>query len=201
MRTAIFIDGAYLEFTLRESYESVRIDYGLLSEKMAGGIDVLRSYYYNCLPYVGNPPTEEEKTRLADKQRFFDALTRIPRYQVRLGQLAFRGLRTGDNRPIFEQKRVDTLMAVDFVLLCSTQRITHAALLTGDGDFVPAVNVAKEFGVVVSLWYSDRFRADDELWRVCDERHVIDQQLIDSIRLRSYSNGETARVGRSDSSF
>ncbi|MGB4681268.1 MAG: hypothetical protein WBH65_01910 [Dethiobacteria bacterium] len=34
-----------------------------LAEWMAGGIELLRTYYYHCLPYKSNPPTEEESER------------------------------------------------------------------------------------------------------------------------------------------
>ncbi len=49
-RIAIFIDGAYMDHTLRDEFSTARIDYQLLAEWMANGIDLLRTYYYNCLP-------------------------------------------------------------------------------------------------------------------------------------------------------
>jgi hypothetical protein len=50
-RVAVFIDGAYLDYVLRDEFARARIDYGRLSEELAGGIDLLRTYYYHCLPY------------------------------------------------------------------------------------------------------------------------------------------------------
>jgi hypothetical protein len=50
-RAAIFIDGAYLDFTLRQEFAGVRIDYGKLSsELLPAGMDLLRTYYYCCPP-------------------------------------------------------------------------------------------------------------------------------------------------------
>ena len=50
-RSAIFIDGAYLFYLLRDEFGSVRIDYRLLALVLSEGTDLLRSYYYSALPY------------------------------------------------------------------------------------------------------------------------------------------------------
>jgi hypothetical protein len=39
-RVAIFIDGAYLDFMLRDEFNGARIDYSLLSRNL----DILRTY-------------------------------------------------------------------------------------------------------------------------------------------------------------
>lgn len=60
-RIAIFIDGAYLDYTLRGEFGEARIAYEQLSARLALDIDILRTYYYNCLLYQSNPPTIEER--------------------------------------------------------------------------------------------------------------------------------------------
>ena len=91
-RVAIFVDGAYLDYLLKEEFGTVRIDYRALSERMAGDSDILRTYYYHCPPYQGNPPTQDERERYSTQRKFFDTLDRLPRYMVRLGRLAYRGV-------------------------------------------------------------------------------------------------------------
>ena len=59
-RIAIFIDGAYLDYTLRQEFGGARILYDKLSAQLTQGCDVLRTNYYHCLPYQSNPPTVEE---------------------------------------------------------------------------------------------------------------------------------------------
>ena len=180
-RVAVFIDGAYLEYVLRKEFGSARIDCRALSEKLAGGSDILRSYYYHCPAYQSDPPTEEERSRYSSQRRFFVALERLPRYSVRLGRLARRGSDSlGEYR--FEQKRVDILLGVDLVLLAAKQSIQEAVLEAGDSDFIPAVSVAKAEGVLVRLFHGRAPHSD--LWREADERVSITQQLVDSVQQR-----------------
>jgi uncharacterized LabA/DUF88 family protein len=177
-RTAIFIDGAYLQFVLKEEFSSPKIDFHLLAQKVAGGREILRTYYYDCLPYQSPNPTKEENERFGKKQRFFSALEKNPRFQVRQGRLEFRG-RDAKGVPIFEQKRVDILMGVDLALLAAKHQITDAIVIAGDSDFLPAIEAAKSEGVVIHLFHGKSPHRD--LMAVCDERTKIEQPFIDSI--------------------
>ncbi len=177
-RVAIFIDGGYLDKLLRTEFRQSRIDYQLLSEKLAAGSDILRTYYYHCPVYQSDPPTQEERERYAAQRRFFDMLERLPRYMVRLGRLARRVDETGKAR--FEQKRVDILLGVDMVLLAAKQTIQEAVLLAGDSDFIPAVAVARSEGVLIRLFHGES--PHSELWQEVDERTRITQDFINSIR-------------------
>jgi len=177
-RIAIFIDGAYLQYTLKHEFNSPKICFRKLVNRMAGEREILRSYYYNCEPYQSNPPTADEKERFGKAQRFHYALDQIPRFQVRLGKLEFRGC-DAQGKPIFQQKRVDIQMGVDLVLLAAKNLISDAAVLAGDSDFLPAIDAAKPEGVVIHLFHGEHPHTD--LVARCDERTKIDQAFIDSI--------------------
>ena len=181
-RVAIFIDGAYLDFLLKNDLEGVRIDYASLSKKLAGDSDILRTYYYHCPAFQSDPPTEEERRRYSTQRRFFTALDRLPRYTIRLGRLARR---EGRGRPRYEQKRVDILLSVDMVQLAARQTIQEAVLLAGDSDFIPAVTAAKSEGVLIRLFHGERPHSD--LWQEADERTQITQDFVDSIMMRPTS--------------
>ncbi len=178
-RVAVFIDGAYLDYVLRDEFNNTQIDYQALSREVVGDSDILRTYYYHCPPYQGNPPTEEERDRYSRQRSFFTALERLPRYTVRLGRLEFRG-NDQSGRPRFEQKRVDILLGVDLVLLSAKQSISEAILVAGDSDFIPAVTIAKSEGILVKLYHGARPHAD--LRQEADERIQITQSLVDTIR-------------------
>jgi len=179
-RVAIFIDGAYLGYLLKDEFGLVKIDYKALAEKMADGVDILRTYYYHCPPFQSSNPTQEETERFARAQSFFKALDRLPRFEVRLGRLAHRGF-DANGQPIFEQKRVDIMLGVDLALLSGKNQITHAALLAGDSDFIPAVLAAKNEGVLVRLYHGRNYHKD--LWDCIDERFPITKGFIEAITL------------------
>ncbi len=179
-RVAIFIDGAYLDYLLRD-FGNPRLDFGALAQRLAGDSDILRTYYYHCPAYQSKPPTDEESRRYAGQRQFFEQLDRLPRFEVRLGRLAFRG-HDQQGRPRFEQKRVDILLGVDMVLHAVKQAIQEVVLVAGDSDFIPAIEVAKNEGALIRLFHGESPHTD--LWRLADERTRIDQAFVDSVARR-----------------
>jgi uncharacterized LabA/DUF88 family protein len=177
-RYAVFIDGGYLAKALK-SFGEPRIDFLKLSETFREQDERLRTYYYNCAPFQSTPPERDEQERKARFDRFVAALDSLPRFQVRLGRLARRIEPDGTTR--FEQKMVDVLLAVDLVRLSSESQIQRAVLIAGDSDFVPAIEVARDAGVIVQRCHGATPRPHDQLVRASDERLVIDQDLLDAI--------------------
>jgi uncharacterized LabA/DUF88 family protein len=178
---AVFIDGGYLMKVLKEEFGSPSIDFKKLAERLVGDHDLFRAYYYNCMPHQGTTPSVEEQDRYNRARRFYDALNRLPRFEVRLGKLAFRGVDV-HGHPIFQQKRVDIMLGVDLVLLAAKNRIAKACLLTGDSDFIPAVQIAKNEGVNVHLFHGNRAQVHDEIWIAADDRSRVDADFIAQIR-------------------
>jgi len=164
-------------------FGSAALDLSVFATKIAGGKEILRTYYYDCLPYQSARPTAEERDRFSKKQKFFSALDLFPRFEVRQGRLEFRGIDQATHKPIFDQKRVDILMGVDLVLLAAKHRINDAVIVAGDSDFLPAINAAKSEGVVVHLFHGQNPHRD--LIAACDERTQIDQDFISSVLRKS----------------
>jgi uncharacterized LabA/DUF88 family protein len=177
-RLAVFIDGAYVDFMLREEFEGVRIDHQRFAgELVPAGSDLLRCYYYTCPPHVSDPPTEDERIRQQSFDRFNFALGRIPRFEVRLGKLAKRFNQDGTVR--YEQKRVDALLSIDVVRLASKQQIQELVLVAGDSDFVPALQAAKDEGVLVRLYHGSE--PHRELLQTADECRRIDAAFVQRV--------------------
>lgn len=187
-RLAIFVDGAYLEKVAKKN--SVRVDYEKLSSEILTWvsartpgtiIELLRTYYYNGLPYQSNPPTEHERKFFQKRRRFYDALERLSSFTVRLGVVKYRG---SDNqgKPIYQQKQVDLLLGLDFALLSAKRSITHAAVVTGDSDMVPAFDVARSEGIAIWLFAGEPQSHARELWHAADERVDLDQPFLEAIR-------------------
>lgn len=181
---AIFLDAGYISKVMYHDHANVRLDFGKLSQEMAAPDQLLRAYYYNCLPYQSNPPTEEEKKRYAGTHRFITALKYLPRFEVRLGRLVYRG-NDANGQPIFVQKRVDCMVGVDMALLAGKRTITNVALFSGDSDLIPAIEAVKREGVLVTLWhgsYSNETRPSRELVETCDERKELTPDIVQRIR-------------------
>ncbi|MDH7508615.1 MAG: NYN domain-containing protein [Methanomassiliicoccales archaeon] len=143
---AVFIDNGYFSKVLKQDFGQPRIDYERFSDILCGDDDRFRTYVYDCPPYQSSIPTDEERQRKSQADKFFHSLQQLSRFVVRLGKL-----RKIDGRGGFEQKGVDVLLSIDLVSLSSTRIFTKAILVTGDSDFVPAICMARETGVLVEL--------------------------------------------------
>lgn len=178
-RVAFFIDGGYLDHELDNKRQGKRVDFGKLVNNIVeqSGTDrkITRVYYYHCLPYQGNPPTQEQREKFGKAQGFFRALQRTPRFEVRLGRLALRGTQA-DGTLIFEQKRVDLMLGLDLMSLAAKHIVDEVFLVAGDSDFVPAVNAVKKEGIIVYLVHGDT--PHDDLLDEVDERIPITQELV-----------------------
>ena len=187
-RLAIFIDGAYLEKVAEK--KSVWVDYEKLSSEIllqvtartpAAPMDLLRTYYYNGLPHQSSPPTAPERSFFEKRRKFYDTLERLPSFAVRLGVVKVRD-KNDQGQLIYQQKQVDLLLGLDFALLSAKRSITHAAVVTGDSDMVPALEVAKREGIAVWLFTGQPRTRARELWQAADERIDLDQAFLDAIR-------------------
>lgn len=180
-RYAVFIDGGYARKVF-EQFDNARVSYRKFSEVVASGQERLRTYYYDCAPYVSSPPTPAEKTRKAGFDRFVAALEQEPRFQVKLGRPARRESHGGIIK--FEQKMVDILLAVDLVQLSVGHQIQRAVIGANDSDFVPAIEIARSAGTVVELYYHVPPQPHTELMKACDDRILIDGCLVEEIKLK-----------------
>jgi uncharacterized LabA/DUF88 family protein len=125
------------------------------------------------MPYQSNPPTDEEKARYGNADRFLYNIRKLPRFEVKLGKLSYRN---GE----FQQKRIDTLMSVDLVRMSWDKQIQRAFLVAGDSDFVPAVVAAKEAGVLVKVYY-EKGAIHNELYDACDDREELTKSKLTSV--------------------
>lgn len=186
-RLAIHIDGAYVG-KLAENEFQAWFDYEKLSSKIKLAIaaqtqeplDLIRTYFYDCLPYQSDPPTSDEARRFGRRRKFFHALRKLPNYSVREGRLEYRG-EDSAGAPIFQQKRTDLMIGLDMVLLAAKHHVTHLALFSGDSDLLPAVEAAKQEGVVVWLVHGPSHTYANDLWTAADNRMVADRDFASEI--------------------
>ena len=56
-RVGVFIDGAYLDYVVKQL--GAKVDLAAFAAKLAAPDELLRTYYYHCLPYQS--PTEPRR--------------------------------------------------------------------------------------------------------------------------------------------
>jgi uncharacterized LabA/DUF88 family protein len=176
-KAIVLIDGAYFNKVLEKLFHRPPFSYKKFSNILCSNANCerIRTYYYHCMPYQSNPPTMSERKRYSEMDSFIAHLRNLPRFEIRLGRLQKIGRS-------FKQKGVDVWFSVDLVKLSCRGNIDKAVLVTGDSDFVPAVNVAKEEGIITILYYSKTppMYVHKELLDACDEKYEITQGLIDA---------------------
>jgi uncharacterized LabA/DUF88 family protein len=152
-RVAVFIDGNNFYFGLRKLYgknKSLKEFYlegftnFLAKEERIVGI-----YYYNAqLDQEFNP------SKFKSQKDFFARLKEIPNFHLVLCKLLKRNI-TGTDKHYYIIKEDDINMAVDMVDGSADNAFDVAVLVSGDGDFVPAVRSVQRRNKEVHNVYFD----------------------------------------------
>ncbi len=111
---------------------------------------------------------------------FHHALRNLRSFTVREGRLVSRG-NDSAGKPIFAQKGVDLLLGLDFALLSAKSQITHAAVVSGDSDLIPAFEAAQQEGVKTWLVHGPQASYASELWQKADDRFLLTPEFMASI--------------------
>ncbi|WP_034092679.1 NYN domain-containing protein [Streptacidiphilus albus] len=180
-RCVVLVDAGYLlgaaaSLVAGESSRSrIAVDHagliGQLRERAEAetGLPLLRIYWFDAAP-DRRPLPEHRRLRV------------MPRVTVRLGALT-----RADGRWV--QKGVDAAMHAELSELARNRACADVVLVTGDGDLLPGMTAAKDYGVAVHLWAVQAadgdFNQSEDLVAEADERRVLDREWITrSIRAR-----------------
>lgn len=113
--------------------------------------------------------------RQSNMQRFLTKIKRLPRFEVKLGKLQLIGNQ-------FKQKMIDVLMSLDITNMSYENQIQHAVLVAGDSDFIPAIKKAKDYGIIIHLYYHPS-SVHNEILDEVDELHEINEELINNCKI------------------
>jgi hypothetical protein len=186
----------------RLSPHDQRVDVEAVRDWLTAGADGVtpphacrRILYYDGAFDLGHPAADGQ-------QRFLHAIGRIDLIQPRLGHLSevtpdwheeLRATLAKLNVPIegFEahmpllpslrQKGVDILLAVDLVRLAERGAIGHALILAADSDFAPAVEIARNAGVLITLLSPVGTRPAMRLCALADETVEIPRDVATTL--------------------
>jgi uncharacterized LabA/DUF88 family protein len=146
-RVAIFIDGSNFYHGLKANLDYSNIDFGKFCNQLLGSRRLTRIYYYNAPKNAKENPTGYKQ-----QQSFYNQIKKVPFLELKLGRLVIR-----NNIPI--EKGVDVLITVDLIKYARNNAYDTAILVSGDGDFAPALEFLKEFGKHIENAYFSKGRS------------------------------------------
>jgi len=144
-RISIFIDGSNLYYSLQD-FGISKIDFQKLVNILKKDRLLVFVFYYNAPLDISI-----DAKKYWDQQKFFDALRRIPGFNVVLARL--RKHKREDGTFKFEVKRDDICLAVDLVSGAYENLYDTALIVSGDEDFVPAIRKVQKLGKKVENIY------------------------------------------------
>ena len=160
MKVCIFIDGQNFYRSLLRYDETIRVDYDRLATWITQAVGGPSAFFGGAYYYVGvsadAPPLVEN---------FLKGLELRPGYFVkREGRVRRTGRCPACNADYdyTTEKRVDTRLVADLIHYAANGAYEAAVLVSGDDDFVPAVEAVNALGkqVWVATWSAEELSTD-----------------------------------------
>ena len=175
-RVSIFIDGNNFYYGLKIIYSDTKnpidFDFKKFCDFLAGNRKIATIFYYNA-PLDINRDLEKYKAQ----QRFFDKIQRIQNFKLVLCKLLKRKVK-GTNEYYYIIKEDDIHMAVDMVKGAFKNLYDTAIVVSGDGDFVPAVKAVREENKIVENAYFKK-SASTNLKFNCNKSLMLRREVLD----------------------
>ncbi len=167
-RVIIFIDDSNFYHSLKDLHDvhHNEIDFKKLIDLLKGNRLLIGVYYYNA-PLDRNY-NEEVYWK---QQKFFSGLRNIPGFHVILTNM--RKTRKPDGTFEFSVKGDDIHLGIDMVSYAYENLYDTAILVSGDGDFAPAVRRIQKLGKKAENAYFSVSRSA-LLKQVCDNSVLLD---------------------------
>jgi uncharacterized LabA/DUF88 family protein len=138
-RVMVFIDGSNLYHVLGEICGRHDLQFDKFGVKLANGRDLRRIYYYNI-----RQESERYPEQAREQEKFLASLHDMAYMEVRLGIIKQRGEE-------MVEKGVDVMLATDLVVKALRDQYDTAIVVSGDGDFFPAFQAARDAGKHVEV--------------------------------------------------
>jgi uncharacterized LabA/DUF88 family protein len=141
----------------------------------------MRTYYFNA-------PVDraENEKAYADQQRFFRKLYDIPNFEVVLGRLEKH-----NGKKV--EKGVDVRLAVTMLARAYKDHYDVAVLVSGDADFVEAVQEVKDNGKHVELAFFDTAPCF-HLRKTCDRFIVLNKSFLEDCWIPEKNSSGKKRI-------
>jgi NYN domain len=160
MKICIFFDGQNFYRSLQRYDDSLRVDYDRLAVWITQAVGGPGAMFGGAYYYVGvsaDAPVVVEG--------FLKGLELRPGYFVKRDRRVRRSVRCpacGIDNEYTTEKRVDTRLVADLIHYAANNAYDAAVLVSGDDDFVPAVEAVNALGkqVWVATWSADELSTD-----------------------------------------
>jgi len=164
--TVIFIDAGYLIAKCLE--RNKKLNFVKLSRKLTRD-RWKKTIFYDALPKMGTP-------RYSKAQKFHSSLRKLDKFDVRLGRLQYNQ----NGKPT--QKGVDMKLGIDLVQMSMKNEFDTAILITGDSDFLYAVQKAQEANIRVILAYIPGSKINKAFQESFDGIELLHDELLDQCK-------------------
>jgi len=183
-RVMVFIDGSNLYHVLSQQCGRHDLQFDKFAQKLANGRKLQRTYYYNI-----RQESESNPNVGIEQSKFLDSLYDTPYVEVRLGIWKQRG-------DIMVEKGVDVMLATDVVTNAYNDHYDTAVVVSGDADFYPALQAAKDVGKHIEVAAFD-MNLSAESARVADVVQKLNKTFFTGLWMtRAQARSRSAAAAR-----
>ena len=160
MKVCIFFDGQNFYRSLQRYDENLRVDYDRLAVWIAQAVGGPAALFGGAYYYVAVSTDAPQVV-----EGFLKGLELRPGYFVKRERRVRRSVRCpacGTENEYTTEKRVDTRLVADLIQFAANGAYDAAVLVSGDDDFVPAVEAVNALGkqVWVATWSAEELSSD-----------------------------------------
>jgi uncharacterized LabA/DUF88 family protein len=160
VKVSIFFDGQNFYRSLQRFDDTLRVDYDRLAAWITQAVGGPGAVFGGAYYYVGVSPDAPQMV-----EGFLKGLELRPGYFVRREPRVRRTARCpvcGGEYEYSAEKRVDTRLVADLIHYAANDAYDAAVLVSGDDDFVPAVEAVNALGkqVWVATWSPEELSTD-----------------------------------------
>ena len=168
VRVMIFIDGSNLFWACKTI--SFKIDFEKLKNVLADGRYLIRPFYYCAIPE--KPNTKQVNFLRMLRYLGFEVVTKTLKRRI-----------SSDGRIFFVEKGVDVALVTDMLSMAFKNAYDVAVLVSGDNDYIRAVEEIKRLGKRVEIASFEHNPEDNTKFISADLKMVADKFIsLDKIK-------------------
>ena len=175
-RVSIFIDGNNfyhgLKYIYKEDKKTIDFNFKDFCDLLSNEREIINIFYYNA-----KLDKSKNINKYNSQERFFNKLKEIPKLKLILCKLLKRKL-SGTDKYYYVLKEDDINMAVDIVEGVCGNLFDTAIIVSGDGDFVPAVKAVQRKNKSVENVYFKQ-SSSRHLKDYCNNSFELTKEILD----------------------